>query len=165
MTAPPDPTVLAGLLHDLADAVVIADAEGTIVFWNTAAERTFGWSADHAVGRSLDLIIPDKQRNRHWDGYRTVMQTGETRYGAELLRVPALHADGRRRSIAFTVSLMHDEAGDITGIAAVIRDETERWQAEQDLRRQLREATTADPAPTITPLGAGADASPAPAGS
>ena len=129
----------------LADAVVIADASGTIVFWNSAAERVFGWTAAEAVGRSLDLIIPERQRSPHWDGYHTVMATGHTRYGTELLRVPALHRDGTRRSIAFTVTLLTDGAGAVTGIAAVVRDETQRWHDEQELRRRLRDLES--PAP------------------
>jgi PAS domain S-box-containing protein len=144
LTPPVDPTLLAALVHDLADAVVISNTEGIIVFWNGAAERTFGWTADEAVGQSLDLIIPERQRARHWEGYGTVMATGETRYGTELLKVPSLHADGARHSIAFTVSLLKDPQGAVIGIAAVVRDETERWQMEQDLRRRLREASIAD---------------------
>lgn len=131
---------LAALVHGLADAVVICDAAGTITYWNVAAERVFGWSADHAVGRSLDLIIPEKQRRAHWDGYRHVMASGETRYGDSLLRVPSLHADGERRSIAFTVTLLFDDAGAVDGIAAVVRDETERWAEERELRRRARAA-------------------------
>ena len=123
----------------MADAVIVCDAEGTIVYWNAAAHRVFGWDADEAVGQSLDLIIPDKQRRAHWDGYRRVMATGQTRYGDDLLRVPALHADGGRRSIAFTVSLLEDTTGAVAGIAAVVRDETARWAEEQELRRQVRE--------------------------
>ncbi len=130
---------LAALVRDLADAVIIADASGTITFWNDAAHRIFGWSADEAVGQSLDLIIPEPQRPRHWEGYDRVMATGVTKYGADLLRVPSLHADGERRSIAFTVSLRKDDSGAVTGIAAVLRDETERWNEERELRRQLRE--------------------------
>lgn len=137
---PIDDATLAALLHQLADAVIIANADGTIVYWNAAAERTFGWSADEAVGRSLDLIVPDRQQGAHWDGYHKVMATGETRYGTDLLRVPSLHADGARRSIAFTVTLLKDPSGAVTGIAAVVRDETQRWSDEQDLRRRLREA-------------------------
>ena len=132
--------VLAALVRDLADAVVLADRAGTIVFWNDAAERVFGWDAEHAVGRSLDLIIPERQRPRHWEGYERVMATGTSRYGTELLRVPALHADGERRSIAFTVSLLKDAEGAVTGIAAVIRDETDRWAEEQRLRSELAAA-------------------------
>ena len=133
-----DDQALGALVRELADAVVIADASGTIVFWNAAAERVFGWSSSEAVGRSLDLIIPERQRSPHWEGYHTVMRTGHTRYGAELLRVPALHRDGARRSIAFTVTLLTDRDGAVTGIAAVVRDETQRWQDETDLRRRLR---------------------------
>jgi PAS domain S-box-containing protein len=143
---PIEDATLAELVHQLADAVIIADPEGTIVYWNGAAERVFGWRAEEALGKSLDLIIPERQRNAHWDGYTKVMATGETRYATDLLRVPALHADGGRRSIAFTVSLLTDAAGAVTGIAAVVRDETQRWADEQDLRRRLREAEAA-PAP------------------
>ena len=142
MDPPPahlDDHVLATLARSLADAVVVADASGTIVFWNEAAARVFGWGAAEAVGQTLDLIIPERQRSPHWDGYRTVMATGQTRYGSELLRVPALHRDGSRRSIAFTVTLLTDPAGAVSGIAAVVRDETRRWQEEQDLRRRVRE--------------------------
>jgi PAS domain S-box-containing protein len=131
-----DDSHLAQLVRDLADAVVIADADGTIVFWNTGATTLFGWSGDEAVGQSLDLIIPDRLRGRHWDGYRRVMQTGETDYAGRLLEVPALHRDGRRLSVAFTVSLL-PRPGETrpAGIAAVLRDDTERFQE----RRRFRE--------------------------
>jgi PAS domain S-box-containing protein len=132
--------VLARLMDDLADAVIVSDTEGRIVYWNLASERMFGWTAAEALGRSLDLIIPEKQRPAHWEGYRRVMDSGETRYGTELLRVPSLHADGVRRSIAFTVTLLTDESGAVSGITAVVRDETERRAEDQELRRRLREA-------------------------
>ena len=144
---PPGDAELARLVRQLADAVVIADTEGRITFWNDAAERVFGWSARDAVGQTLDLIIPDRQRGAHWDGYARVMRTGETRYGDQLLRVPALHLDGERRSIAFTVSLLTEGDG-VTGIAAVIRDETARWADEQALRRRLRELEATGPSPS-----------------
>jgi PAS domain S-box-containing protein len=140
-----DDTALAELVHRLADAVIVADASGTIVYWNGAAERVFGWSAGEAVGQTLDLIVPERQRARHWEGYEGVMATGITKYGDDLLRVPSLHADGERRSIAFTVTLLTDDAGAVTGIAAVIRDETNRWREEQELRRRLAEAETSAP--------------------
>jgi PAS domain S-box-containing protein len=130
--------VLARLVIELADAVIVADTAGTIRFWNDAAERIFGWTAEEALGSSLDLIIPVRQRTRHWDGYRRVMSTGTTKYGSDLLRVPSLRSDGQRRSIAFTVTLLKDADGTVTGIAAVVRDETERWNQEQELRRLAR---------------------------
>jgi PAS domain S-box-containing protein len=134
---------LVQLVHQAADAVVIADPDGRIRFWNAAATRVLGWSPEEAVGQSLDIIIPERQRSAHWDGYRRVMASGETRYGDQLLRVPSLHPDGQRRSIAFTVTLLKDADGAVTAIAAIIRDETQRWQEERDLRSRLSELTSA----------------------
>jgi PAS domain S-box-containing protein len=116
--------------------VVIADAQGIITFWNDAATRLFGWDPNEVVGRSLDVIIPERLRARHWAGYRETMSTGHTDYADRLLEVPALHRDGRALSIAFTVSLLRDDDGTPTAIAAVLRDETERWR---ERRRVLAE--------------------------
>lgn len=121
------------------DAIVAADAQGAIIFWNAAAQRIFGYAKDEALGRSLDLIIPERQRERHWEGYRRVMQTGQTRYGADVLRVPALRKDGRRVSIAFTVTLLPAAGGGVAAIAAIMRDETARWEEERALRQRIAE--------------------------
>jgi PAS domain S-box-containing protein len=125
------------LIQAAGDAIIVADGEGRIVLWNPAAERLFGFTAAEAVGSSLDLIIPERFRARHWTGYQTVMQTGQTRYGTQVLRVPALRQDGTRLSIAFTVALLHGPDGRCTGLAAIVRDDTERWQEEQALRQRL----------------------------
>jgi PAS domain S-box-containing protein len=146
LTPPLADDLFARLVVELADAVVIADTAGTIRFWNGAAERVFGWTAEEAIGASLDLIVPERQRSRHWDGYRMVMSSGTTKYGSDLLRVPSLHADGQRHSIAFTVTLLKDADGTVTGTAAVVRDETERWNQEQELRRLAHAATDASDA-------------------
>ena len=122
-----------------ADAIVVADVAGTIRYWNAGAEATFGHGAAEAVGQSLDLIIPEAQRARHWDGYRRVMETGTTRYGRTLLAVPALHRDGRRLSIEFRVILLRTPDGALSGIAAIIRDVTERWHEDRALRRRLHD--------------------------
>ncbi|MCJ2006109.1 PAS domain-containing protein [Methylobacterium sp. J-092] len=127
------------LVSNAGDAIVVSDPEGAIVVWNAAAERIFGFTPEEALGRSLDLITPERHRHRHWEGYRKTMRTGVTRYGAEVLRVPALHKDGRALSIAFTVSMLFDADENVTGITAVIRDETERWNAERAMRRRLAE--------------------------
>lgn len=121
------------------DAIVAAGADGGIVLWNAAAERMFGYTEGEAVGRSLDLIIPERFRQRHWDGYRETMRTGHTKYGAEVLRVPAVHKDGRTLSIAFTVTLMREPDTGARVIAAIVRDETARWNEERELRRRLAE--------------------------
>lgn len=131
-----DPTRFRTAYELLADAVVLADRHGTICLWNQAATELFGWSAEHAVGQSLDLIIPEKHRTGHWHGYREVMATGRTAYAKRLLEVPALHRDGKRISIAFTVSLVF-EADVPAGVVAVVRDETSRREELQELRTRL----------------------------
>ena len=130
---------LEKLVAAAGDAIVAADPEGRIVLWNGAAERIFGYSRDEALGRTLDLIIPERFRERHWHGYAQVMRSGETRYGAEVLRVPALHRDGRALSVAFTVALLEGGDGKVEAIAAILRDETARWNEERALRTRLAE--------------------------
>lgn len=140
MARAPTDDELARLLRTLADAVVVADRDGRIVFWNDAATRVFGWTAASALGRSLDLIIPGRFRDRHWAGYRRVMETGRTEYADRLLEVPAEHSDGRRLSIAFTVSMLWSPDGsEVLGIAAVIRDVTRQWEQGRRLRKDLEE--------------------------
>jgi PAS domain S-box-containing protein len=129
----------AALCRDAGDAIVIADAQGQIAFWNRAAERIFGYAAAEALGKSLNLIIPERFQARHWAGYRAVMESGVTRYGADLLRVPAVHKDGRTLSIAFTVCLVHGPERKPAAIAAFIRDESARWAEDRSLRRRVAE--------------------------
>lgn len=127
------------IIEGAHDAVIFADREGKVRLWNTGAEETFGYTAAEAVGQSLDIIIPEKHRPRHWEGYYRVMATGVTKYGRELLKVPALRKDGTRISIEFTIVPVKDEAGNMVGIAAIIRDVTERWEEEKALRTRLAE--------------------------
>ena len=127
------------IVQAAADAIIAADISGNITLWNAGAERLFGFGASETLGRSLDLIIPEAQRKRHWDGYRHVMRTGETKYGTQLLRVPAIKKDGSRFSIAFTVGLLKDGAGVVEGIFAVMRDDSERFLTEKALRKQVAE--------------------------
>ncbi|HEV7815965.1 MAG TPA: PAS domain-containing protein [Janthinobacterium sp.] len=127
------------LVGVVGDAIVVCDAAGAIIEWNPAAERMFGFTPDEALGQSLDLIIPERQRQRHWDGYHKTMATGQTRYGHDVLRVPALHKDGRPLSIAFTVALLGAPDSNASAIVAVIRDETVRWGEERSLRARLKE--------------------------
>jgi len=127
------------LIQSAGDAIVAAGTDGSILLWNRAAERMFGYTEQEALGHSLDLIIPERFQTRHWEGYRRVLQTGETRYGTEVLRVPAMHKDGRRLSIAFTVALLYAPTQEIQAIAAIIRDETHRWEEERALRKRIAE--------------------------
>lgn len=136
------PIDFEAIIQAAGDAIVAAGPDGSILLWNRAAERMFGYSEGEALGHSLDLIIPERFRDRHWEGYREVMRTGKTRYGTEVLRVPAVHKDGRRLSIAFTVALVYSLNQEIQAIAAIIRDETSRWEEERALRQRVAELET-----------------------
>ncbi len=127
------------LINAVGDAIIVSDAKGAITLWNPAATRMFGFSEAEALGQSLDILIREAQRRRHREGYEQTMRTGQTRYGSSTLQVPALHKDGHTISIAFTVALLCAADGAVTGIAAVMRDETVRWNEERAMRRRLNE--------------------------
>ena len=127
------------LVNAVGDAVIAADASGAILFWNPAATRLFGYTQEEAMGQSLDLITPQRHQKRHWDGYYKTMQTGQTKYGHDVLKVPAVHKDGHALSIAFTVALLHSSDQKVSSIVAVIRDETDRFTEERNLRKRLTE--------------------------
>jgi PAS domain S-box-containing protein len=143
----PNPGSTAALPHDLPgrildgspDAILICDRAGTVRYWNTAAERVFGFRITEALGASMNLIIPDRLRARHWSGWKATMRRGVTRYSeGQLLAVPALHKDGRQVSIEFSIQLKKDADGQIEWVVAVIRDVTERFIREKNLRAQLK---------------------------
>jgi PAS domain S-box-containing protein len=132
-------TDLKQLVEVLGDAIVIADASGAITLWNPAAERIFGFTESDALGKSLDIITPQRLQHRHWEGYHKTMASGVTRYGNDVLRVPAVHKDGHSLSIAFTVALLHDADKTVSAIVAVIRDETSRFEEERNLKKRVTE--------------------------
>jgi len=125
------------IIEGTQDAIIFADRDGLIQLWNVGAETMFGYRPEEAVGQSLDLIIPEQLKARHWEGYHKVMATGVTRYGREVLAVPARRKDGTRISIEFTIVMLRDGAGEIAGTAAIIRDVTTRWQQEKALKERI----------------------------
>ena len=128
---------LKKLINDAPEAILISDKEGVITFWNSGAERIFGHTVTEAIGQSLDLIIPENLRGRHWDGYRRVMATGETKYKTGLLTSPGVKKDGSRVSLEFSMILLRDENNTIHECASIMRDVTERWNKEKELREKL----------------------------
>jgi len=130
----------------MSDAIVASDRDGKITFWNPGAERIFGFSAAEALGQSLDIIIPERLRARHWSGYANVVRTGESRYGhGDLMSVPALHKGGTRLSIEFTIVPLKDEAGAMAGMAAIMRDVTARFEEIRALRQKVAAASQGGP--------------------
>lgn len=128
------------VVESTGDAVLYAGRDGRIQYWNGGAEAVFGWTAAEAVGQSMDLIIPERLRARHWEGWDKSMATGVTRYsGRDLLAVPAQRKDGKAISIEFSIQLVRDDAGQLLGASAIIRDVTERWNRDKELRRRLKE--------------------------
>ena len=127
------------LIEVIGDAVVVSNVAGKITLWNRAAEEMFGYTAAEALGQNLDIITPERFRARHWEGYHHSMETGTTKYGKQTLRVPAIHKDGHTLSIAFTVAMLFDEQKNVSGVVAIIRDETARFLEEKELKRRLAE--------------------------
>lgn len=124
-------------VNTASDAILISDIDGIIRFWNYGAEHLFQYSSQEAVGQSLDLIIPENLRSRHWDGYRRVMASGETKYKSGLLSSPGIRKDGSRISLEFSMVLLRSDDGALWGCGSIMRDVTERWRKEKELRDRL----------------------------
>lgn len=135
----PDTELCLQLVQSCNEAIIFSDRCGIIRLWNSGAEQMLGFTAEEALGKSLDIFIPENQRARHWEGYFKVMETGTTRYEKDLLAVPAIRKDGERISTEFTVTIIKDAAGEIAGTVAIMRDVTARWQKEKTLRVRLAE--------------------------
>ena len=134
------------IVEGAPDAVVFGDAQGIIRLWNKGAEAIFGFTAAEAVGQSMDIIIPERLRGRHWDGYRRTMATGVSRYGSgDLLAVPAVTKDGRSISIEFTIQMLKGPAGEILGPVSAIREVTKRFQREKEMARRIKELEAGGP--------------------
>jgi len=136
---PTHPWLCESIVEQIPLAIIFGDREGIVRLWNAGAEAMFGWSADEALGKSMDMIIPEKHRARHWEGYFHVMETGLTKYGQNVLAVPALTKDGRRISVEFNIALLKAADGRILGAAASIQDVSARWERDKALRSRLAE--------------------------
>ncbi|HAT1684558.1 TPA: PAS domain S-box protein [Klebsiella oxytoca] len=130
---------LQKFLRVINEAVIISDGAGVITCWNPAAERLFGFTEHEAVGDSLNIIIPEKYRQRHGSGYAAAIRSGTTKYGMTLLYTPALKRDGSIISVAFSVALIPGNASTAPSVVAIVRDETSRFNKERQLRKQLTE--------------------------
>jgi PAS domain S-box-containing protein len=139
---PTDDWLYRQIIDNSSIAVIYGDTSGVVRLWNKGAEEIFGWTAEEVVGQSMDLIIPQKHRAKHWEGYDQVMKTGVSKYGRNVLAVPALTKNGRRISIEFNVVLLKAPSGEVIGIAALLQDVTQRWERDKALRQRLAAAET-----------------------
>jgi PAS domain S-box-containing protein len=128
-------------LAAMPEGVLLADRDGIIRYWNEGCRRVFGFAAEEAIGQSLDIIIPEPLRARHWEGFAQTMATGQTRYAAgNLLSVPAVRKDGARISVEFSLVPFRDVDGRIMGLGAVMRDVTKRFEEMKALRKAAKPA-------------------------
>jgi PAS domain S-box-containing protein len=138
MTEPADHDWLCRrIVENSPMAILFADREGKIRLWNSGAETVFGYTEKEALGQSLDLIVPERQRQRHWEGWDKVMASGVTKYGRDPLAVPAMRKDGSRISIEFNVVLVRADNGELAGVAAMVQDVTARWQKQKEMNARL----------------------------
>ena len=138
MTATADHDLLCRrIVENSPMAIMFADREGKIRLWNSGAETVFGYTEKEALGQSLDLIVPERQRQRHWEGWDKVMASGVTKYGRDPLAVPAMRKDGSRISIEFNVVLVRADSGELAGVAAMVQDVTARWQKQKEMNARL----------------------------
>lgn len=134
-----DPLVFRAIVDQSTDAVIFSDRDGTIRIWNRGAELVFGYSAAEALGRSLDLIIPERLRAVHWEGFRRAVDAGRTKYAGKVMTTRAVHKNGSTLYVDLSFGLAKDNAGELAGVFAIGRDCTGRYLAEKKLRSRILE--------------------------
>lgn len=134
-----DDQVTRKLLDQSPDAVIFAGTDGTISYWNDAAERIFGFPAANALGESLDLIIPEQFREAHWKGFDRALAAGDTKYRGQVLPTRAVRADGETIYVELSFAIVKDGEHKVLGALATARDITERFKRDREIRRKLRE--------------------------
>lgn len=133
------PELSQAVVEQAPDAIIFADRGGVIRIWNRGAERIFGYAPGEALSMSLDLIIPERFRRAHWEGFHRAIETGQTRYGDRVLTTRSAHRDGSKLYVDLSFGLVLDDRGVILGALAVGRDCTARYAADAALRSRLAE--------------------------
>ncbi|NMF87533.1 PAS domain S-box protein [Aromatoleum petrolei] len=126
------------LVEQTADSIIFADGEGRIRIWNAAAEALFGFSREEAIGQSLDLIIPERLRAAHWEGFHRAVANGRTRLGGRAVITRSLNAAGATIYVEMSFALVSDERGEVLGSVAMARDATQRREDERQLQQRIR---------------------------
>ena len=137
MTNRSSPDIDRLIVAQMADAMVYSDKEGVICGWNAASEALFGFVKDEALGKSLDLIIPERLREAHWAGFYRAMATGATKHAGRATVTRSLTHTRGTIYVEMSFAVVADEEGKVVGSVAVARDATQRRQNERDLRERL----------------------------
>lgn len=124
----------SAVIESAIDCVITMDHEGRIVDFNPAAEATFGHPSKAVVGKPLaDLLIPQRFRSAHHEGFHRYLSTGNGNVLGQLLELPALRADGSEFLVEASITAAETGSGE-PFFCAFLRDITERKKAEQALR-------------------------------
>lgn len=123
------PDLFRSLVEQAPDAVIYADRDGAIQLWNRAAETIFGYVAAEVLGKSLDVIIPERFRSAHWAGFRKAVETGQSKYGGRALTTRSVHKNGTALYVDLSFGLVKDQNGVVLGALATGRDVTERHRS------------------------------------
>lgn len=99
-------------------AIVLADPDGIIRYWDAGAEQLFGHPVEEAIGRSLDLIVPPEFRERHWTGFRQAASTGICKLDGAALSIPVRCKDGTIQPFPGRIVLLQGPRNDVVGFAA-----------------------------------------------
>jgi PAS domain S-box-containing protein len=125
------------ILEQIGDAVIYADNTGRIMRWNHAAAALFGYSAAEALGRPLDLIVPEHLRAAHWRGFDAAMTSGVMKLEGRPTVTRATHQTGRKLYVEMTFALVKGQGGEAPrGAVAVARDVTERVEEQRAAARR-----------------------------
>ncbi len=127
------------IVNHASDAIIFADRAGAIRVWNRGAEALFGYSASEVIGRSLDVIIPERLRRAHWEGFNASVNAGVTKYAGRVLTTRAVHKDGSNLYVSLSFGLVKDRDGAVSGALAIGRDCTVAYRTEKELRARVAE--------------------------
>lgn len=130
---------LAAIVEGTDDAICSRDMDGTILSWNSAAERMYGYTAKEVIGKSISIIVPPNRLNELTEILEK-LKRGERIAGMETTRI---HKDGHSVEVAMTISPIKDDENHVIGASIIARDITERKRLEQErlaLIEQLQKA-------------------------
>lgn len=123
------------LIEASVDAIITANKEGQISGWNSASERIFGYTKEEAIGQPLNILIPEKYRSKHRDGFMRYIKTGEVKVMGRITELEALKKDGTIIQAEISLSAHHSDAAHT--MTAIIRDISARKEAQYRMAHEV----------------------------